>query len=210
LINYELCEAVKDNMISRCKELLDPVVSAGMTASINSKWLDDWTPLHIAANEGHREVLEVLLSCAQVADINAKSTMSRTPLHLAAMKNHMGVVVTLVNNGAGINACDNDGNTPLHLASQAGHASVVKCLLDHFPVISTNYAGRAQADLATYYGIYVMVVSYARAMATKAVSHYSRTSFHKVLLHNSRHDQVERLLRIVNSKPPNDKALELL
>jgi hypothetical protein len=126
------------------------------------------------------------------------------------MKNHMRVVMTLVNNGAEINACDNDGNTPLHLASQAGHASIVKYLLEHFPVISANYAGRTQADLAAYYGIYVMVVSYANAMASKAVSHYSRTPFHKVLLYNSRHDQVERLLRIVNSKPPNDKALELL
>lgn len=181
-----------------------------MIASINAKWLDDWSPLHIAANEGHRAVLEEFLKCTQVPNINAKSTMNRTPLHLAALKNHLGVVVTLINNDADINACDNDGNTPLHLASQAGHASIVKFLLEHYPVIAANLSGQTQSDLAANYSIYSMVVNYALAVMVKSISLYSRTPFNKSLLHNSRHDHVERLMRFVNSKPPTDKALELL
>lgn len=201
---------MKENNTQRCRELLDPSVTGGMIASVNAKWLDDWTPFHIAANEGHRETLEVMLNCPQIADINAKSMMLRTPLHLAALKGHLGVVVALISHDADINSSDEEGNTPLHLGSQAGHTSVVKFILEHFPVITPNYSGRTQADLAAHYAIYDKVVSYAAKMMVKPRSKYTRTPFHKVLLHNSRHDHVERLMRIVNSRPPTDKALELL
>eukprot|EP00359_Climacostomum_virens_P001364 CAMPEP_0204897770 /NCGR_PEP_ID=MMETSP1397-20131031/917_1 /ASSEMBLY_ACC=CAM_ASM_000891 /TAXON_ID=49980 /ORGANISM="Climacostomum Climacostomum virens, Strain Stock W-24" /LENGTH=697 /DNA_ID=CAMNT_0052065545 /DNA_START=242 /DNA_END=2335 /DNA_ORIENTATION=- len=209
LVNYELCEAVKENKVARVRELLDPEISSGMTASLNSKWLDDWTPLHFVANEGHQGVLEVFLQCSQVPNINAKSTMNRTPLHLAALKNHLGVVVMLVNNEADINALDNDGNTPLHLASHAGHTAIVKFMLQHYPVIIQNYAGRTQSDLAAHYAIFLLIVQYAESVDVNSISPYSRTPFNKVLLHNSRHDRVEKIMRVVNSKPPTGKALEL-
>ena len=47
-----------------------------------SKDTNGWTPLHMAAYEGHKDVAELLL--ANKAEVNAKDNSGVTPLHLAA------------------------------------------------------------------------------------------------------------------------------
>jgi ankyrin repeat protein len=177
---------------------------------VNSKWLDDWTPLHIAANEGHKEVLTMLLSSQQLVDINARSTMMRTPLHQAALKSQYGAVVTLINHDADINPIDDDGNTPLHLAAMHGHLNLVSFLVGKFPWLVKNNLGLTAIDMAATYDVYSLIKGYAKSVLASTRSLYCRLPFNTVLLHNSRRDAVQRLMDTCNSKPPTDKALDLL
>jgi hypothetical protein len=50
-------------------------------ADVNAKGRSGWTPLHFAANGGHREVAKLLI--AKGADLNAKTSDGVTPLDWA-------------------------------------------------------------------------------------------------------------------------------
>ena len=67
------------------------------------------TPLHIAANNGHKEVAELLI--AEGADVNAKGVIGITPLHYALTKE---IAELLIDKGADVNAKDKYERTPLH------------------------------------------------------------------------------------------------
>ena len=47
---------------------------------------DGGTPLHYAAQKGHKEIIELLITNG--ADLNAKTGRGTTPLHLAAANAH--------------------------------------------------------------------------------------------------------------------------
>lgn len=95
-----------------------------------------YTPLHIAAREGHDESIRVLLQAG--ADVNVlavetnnyESAYGWTPLHLAVMNGKASTVKLLLEKGANVNAADKGGKlTPLHYAAWAGDAELVKILL---------------------------------------------------------------------------------
>jgi hypothetical protein len=85
------------------------------------------TPLHKAAEGGHKDVAELLL--ANHADVNAKDNQGATPLHWAAAYDHQDVVELLLTNNADVNAKANDGATPLHYAAYGRQTNVVELLL---------------------------------------------------------------------------------
>lgn len=51
-------------------------------AKVNATYKYKWTPLHIAADNGHQETAELLLSNGAL--VNAKDRVGQTPLHKAA------------------------------------------------------------------------------------------------------------------------------
>ena len=65
----------------------------------------NYTPLHLAAINGHLSVVEYLVN--QKADINTKDKEYRTPLHYGAQNGHLSVVEYLVNHKADINEKNN-------------------------------------------------------------------------------------------------------
>jgi ankyrin repeat protein len=105
-----------------------------------SKDRDDETPLHCAAEGGHKNVADLLLSSK--AEINAKNKYGNTPLHRAAWKGHKDVVEFLLANKTDVNARDNSGLTPLHAAAAEGRKDVAELLL----------AGRADFNAETNRG----------------------------------------------------------
>ena len=88
------------------------------------------TPLHIAAEEGHKEIAELLI--AKGADVNAKDSVGFTPLHEAAFYGQNEIAELLIAKGADVNAKDdNFVGTPLNRAAWKGHKEVVELLIDN-------------------------------------------------------------------------------
>ena len=91
-------------------------------ADVNAGGVFGKTPLHLAAEEGHKEIVE--LPIAKDADVNAKLAVEgETPLHLAAWDGHKEIAELLIVNGANVNVRDKGsgrlvghGRTPIDLA----------------------------------------------------------------------------------------------
>ena len=79
---------------------------------------DGRSPLHWAANSGHKDVVELLLT--NKAEVNAKDNDGRSPLHWAASIGHKDMAELLLTNRAEVNATNNKGFTPLHYATAGG------------------------------------------------------------------------------------------
>ena len=87
---------------------------------VNAKDAAGSTPLHYAAEDGHKEIAELLIE--KGADVNAKHGLNgSTPLHGAAYDGHKEIVELLIAKGAEVNAKIErggfKGGTPLDLAT---------------------------------------------------------------------------------------------
>ena len=120
-------EAAAEGNIERVKQHLVEGVD------VNAKFKDGWTPLHMAAEGGHREIVDLLI--AKGADINATAGwgdgVGWTPLHMAAEEGHKKVVELLILKGADINVKNGDGRTPLDLAIKHMNAETASILRKH-------------------------------------------------------------------------------
>jgi ankyrin repeat protein len=94
-----------------------------------------YTPLDVAAREGHVAVIRMLLDAG--ADVNATDTPEHAfpegwaPLHLAVLAGKVGAAKLLLDKGADVNATDrHEKLTPLHYAAWAGDTELVKVLLE--------------------------------------------------------------------------------
>ena len=141
-----LHQAAKDDNIELVRQLAAP-------ENVNSvDSLYGATPLHVAAEHGHKTVAELLLS--KGALIEAKNNEGWTLLHVAAAYEHKKIIQILLANGANINGVSNDIiSTPLHIAvrSDIGNKlAIVKLLVMAGADRSAKNAfGRAAADYAT-------------------------------------------------------------
>ena len=82
-----------------------------------------WTPLMLAADNGHDQIVRELIRAG--ADVNGKDKDKQTALHWASRRGHSIVIKTLAEAGANLNVQDVDGMTPLMRAAYWGHANVV-------------------------------------------------------------------------------------
>jgi ankyrin repeat protein len=105
-------------------------LSRFVDAGLNVDMLDErqWTPLMIAASNGHAEMVGVLI--AGGAHINHVDTAGYTPLHWAALNGHAAAVELLLSQRADVNAYSVHGWTALLQAVTRGRADVVKILLE--------------------------------------------------------------------------------
>jgi ankyrin repeat protein len=90
---------------------------------------DGFTPLHFAAQQGHKEVVELLIG--KGADVNLKRRGGKTPLHLAAQNGHKDVTELLIAKGADVNAKDDYGSTSLDWANGYGRTETAELLRKH-------------------------------------------------------------------------------
>ena len=95
----------------------------------------DWTPLHVATDEGHPDIIMLLLDHG--AGIESRGSQHQTPLYMASSRGHVEVVRSPLDRGADPNAqCDDYGVielnwTPLLVASEKGGVEIVRVLLEH-------------------------------------------------------------------------------
>lgn len=209
-MNVNLWEAIERNDINLCKELLDREIYSDLIAQTNARGLNDWTALHIASSEGFKDACEVLIFQGEGTDINARTSMLRTPLHLASLHGHLPVVKVLIREGAEINIVDIEKNTPLHYASINGHLNIVKWLLCRKPDITLqNYLGRTAADLAVGIEIFTAFKEYcAKSLVSVPRTVYTRTPFYNSYIHNSRQDQISKILEKA-AHPTAEKDLQI-
>jgi Ankyrin repeats (3 copies)/Ankyrin repeats (many copies) len=113
--------AARDGDFAKVKALVQDYPDLVFTKSENGQ-----TPLHFAAENGHRDVAELLL--ANKAEVNARDTFRKTPLHYAAENGHKDVAELLLANKADVNAKESLGETPLNEAVLWHHADVAELL----------------------------------------------------------------------------------
>lgn len=88
-----------------------------------------FSPLTIAAKNGHLAVVKVLLSSG--IDIESRDDRDRTALYAAAVKNKPNVVRFLCESNAKVNIQATNNWTPLTAAAFLGYSEVVKSLLKY-------------------------------------------------------------------------------
>jgi ankyrin repeat protein len=122
----EIQEAVHNNDISKAKKLIKKKPDL-----VFSKDENGFTPLHLAAANGHKAMAELLLN--NNSEVNSKDNAGSTPLHQAAAAEGQpsDLVEMLLAHGATVNSTDKYGLTPLHYAILAGNREVIKVLLTH-------------------------------------------------------------------------------
>jgi len=87
------------------------------------------TPLHYAAQGGHKGVVEFLLD--EGAEVNRPNIAGETPLHYAVSAQAPEVTVLLLVRGADPNARTQSGRTPIGLATAWGRPATIKALIEH-------------------------------------------------------------------------------
>ena len=108
--------AAFENDLTTLKKLL-AAKDVDLNVRLEFRTFPGYTPLHMAAFEGHGKAVEMLAS--KKADLNlVETSKKRTALHLAAANGRTEAVKALVKAGADFKLKDKLGNTALSLASE--------------------------------------------------------------------------------------------
>lgn len=90
-----------------------------------------WSPLLVAAYNGHVDIVQQLLQAGagSKAELNKGNERGDTPLSWACRGGHTAVVRVLLEAGADVKSSNRNGWTPLFEASTEGHIEVVRVLI---------------------------------------------------------------------------------
>ncbi len=94
---------------------------------INATSWGNWTLLHRASQNGHKDIVDFLIS--KGADLEARTALGMTPLYVAIYERKEVTVKQLIEKGADVFAVRNDGETMLHIAAAIGSESIMKLLI---------------------------------------------------------------------------------
>jgi TonB family protein len=136
-------DAARDGDLAKVKSLLQMQLGA-----VSSKDDNGNTPLHCAAENGHKDVVALLL--ANKAEVNAKNNQGETPLHVAASKGKKDIAELLLAGQADANAKNSDGVTALRLAEQKGNTEIAELLRQHGGAVGTSRGAGAGDNVGSY------------------------------------------------------------
>jgi ankyrin repeat protein len=166
-----LIAAIKAGNTSEVQRLIDAGASVEERMPFKGTPDDDYTPLGVAAREGHADIVRILLEAG--ADPRRTTGMYRgTPLHEASYFGHLDVLkafIELPRRGGGA-AIELDaqgaynGLTPLHDAVWHGHLDAARALVEAgAPLDLRSHWGVTPREMASLYGYDEIVDLLAKA-----------------------------------------------
>ena len=166
--------AAKNGHLSVCKLIIENVLDKNPTASNLNPPLggrqqydstknymdteDRWTPLHLAASNGHFSVCELMID--NISRKNPKDRHGWTPLHSAAQNGHLRVCKLILSNileskeysmNFICNPSDNYGNNPFYLSTQFCHEQVKTAIKESILFNPSDNFGNNPFNLATQF-----------------------------------------------------------
>ncbi|CAN0031393.1 unnamed protein product, partial [Ectocarpus sp. 12 AP-2014] len=110
-------------------EFMDTLLSSGSADIDRRRNPQGWTPLMVAAGEGHSKVVGILLN--KGADMSVVNDLGSTALFISVCLGYVAVTRMLVNAGANLEAGElNGGWTPVMMAAYKGHSKILRILLN--------------------------------------------------------------------------------
>lgn len=121
-----LVDLLQAAMAGSTERTLALLSTAGSTIDINE---GPYTPLWVAASEGHSGVVTILLD--KGASVSIANDDGATPLHGSAQGGFVGTTKLLTEAGADLDAATfSNGSTPLHMAASRGQSEVMSVLIE--------------------------------------------------------------------------------
>ena len=100
------------------------------TVNADIRIIDNRTPLHIAAMNGHLELVKYFVENLNM-DPNTRGFNEWAPLHHSSAEGHHNIVKYLIENcHCNADIRNKDNNTPLHFAASNGHLDLVKYFVE--------------------------------------------------------------------------------
>ncbi|XP_076326481.1 uncharacterized protein LOC143233758 isoform X2 [Tachypleus tridentatus] len=132
-----------------------------------------WTPIHLAAANGHVEIVQYLGE--RGAHLSALDPSGYTAIHIAAMNGHAECVEVLLDMGSEVDNVTSDGFTPLHLAVL--NASVDCCQ------VLISWGANINREDGLGRTIYEMVEEYSLNEIMELLESYEKKveNFHNIL-----------------------------
>ena len=94
-----------------------------------SRYKLQWSPLHIAAAQGHLELCKYIIE--KTNNPNPKFRNGLTAFHMAASSGFREICELLIDNLEDKNPADKKGKTPFHSATENGHFDVCKIIIQN-------------------------------------------------------------------------------
>nr|KAG5696992.1 hypothetical protein BaRGS_008454 [Batillaria attramentaria] len=122
-------------MAIKCRSVESIRLLVKKGADVNMRVYNNYTPLHLAVEQGHANIVGYLLQHGAQQDIRAEHGL--TPIFLAAHLGRVDCLRVLLKNAKDVgdlgmvNIPAEDNATPLLIAAQEGHVECVDLLLDH-------------------------------------------------------------------------------
>ncbi|MDR0288956.1 MAG: ankyrin repeat domain-containing protein [Rickettsiales bacterium] len=182
--------------------VMQALIKAG--ADVNTEDNYGITPLHLAAQNGHKNAIGTLLKAKRI-NVNAKDQYGKTPLHLATAKNHNDAIEALLKaKRIDVNAKDQYEKTPLHLAAKYDKKDAIEALLKAkgIDVNAKDRYGRTPLHLAVgQHNLHIVEVLLENGAIVNERDGYGCTALHFSMGHKN---AIEILLKVkeidVNAK----------
>lgn len=93
-------------------------------SDINAKYMNGWTPLHMACRQQCVAAVKLILQTA--CDVNITDNTGKTALHIAACGRESSIVKELLEINCNVNICDNKGKTAFSYALENHNKEVLR------------------------------------------------------------------------------------
>ncbi len=147
---------------------------------LNAKGRNDKTPIHWAAQGGHKQLVSFLLK--QGVPIDSRNNVEETPLIYAADRGHTELAGFLIAKGADLNAKSKRGDMAIHYAIWGGHSDTAKLLVKKgASVVEKKENGWTLLHDAAWEGKKEII----QLLLEKGIPADAKTDFGRTPLHNA-------------------------